>query len=68
MNTKICPLEIQRKEFSQRKFLAMPIAGAVMWTIAGIGGIFLPDLRFIAIPFAIVILYLVTILILEKRK
>ena len=42
MNTQTRSLETQRREFSQRKFMAMPIAGAIMWTIAGIGGLFLP--------------------------
>lgn len=35
-------LDEQRREFAQRRGLAMPLAGAVAWTIAGIGGIFLP--------------------------
>lgn len=34
-------LEEQRKEFAARKFLAMPIAGMIMWSIVGIGGFFL---------------------------
>ncbi len=42
MKTEVQSLEIQRQEFAQRKFLAMPLAGIIMWTIAGIGGIFLP--------------------------
>lgn len=42
MNTETRSLETQRQEFAQRKFLAMPFAGIIMWTIVGIGGIFLP--------------------------
>lgn len=42
METQIRTLEFQRDEFSKRKFLAMPIAGSVMWLIVGIGGLFLP--------------------------
>ncbi len=41
MNTQVRTLEEQRQEFAQRKFLAMPLAGLIMWTIVGIGGIFL---------------------------
>ncbi|MDO5664201.1 MAG: hypothetical protein Q4G63_02955 [Bacteroidia bacterium] len=43
MNTQTRSLEAQRHEFAQRKFLAMPIAGAIMWAITGIGGLFLPS-------------------------
>lgn len=35
-------LEQQRAQFSQSKFLAMPIAGAIMWTAIGIAGAVLP--------------------------
>lgn len=35
-------LEEQRIEFTNRKFLATPLAGLIIWTIIGIGGIFLP--------------------------
>lgn len=41
MESNLRSLEEQRKEFSKRKFIAMPIAGAIMWTIVGIGGLFL---------------------------
>ena len=34
-------LDEQRREFAQRRFLAMPLAGAVAWTVVGVGGIFL---------------------------
>ena len=34
-------LDEQRREFAQRRFLAMPLAGAVAWTIVGVAGTFL---------------------------
>lgn len=35
-------LEEQRKEFIERKFLATPLAGMIVWLIIGFAGIFLP--------------------------
>jgi len=35
-------LDEQRREFAQRRGLAMPLAGAIAWTIVGIAGVFLP--------------------------
>src|SRR5437879_4678166 len=35
-------LDEQRREFAQRRFLAMPLAGAAAWTIVGMAGCFLP--------------------------
>lgn len=35
-------LDEQRREFSKNRFLAMPIAGAIAWTIIGIAGMFVP--------------------------
>jgi hypothetical protein len=35
-------LDEQRREFAQRRFLAMPLAGAVAWIIVGVAGVFLP--------------------------
>lgn len=35
-------LEQQRLEFSQSRFLAMPIAGTIAWTVIGIAGAFVP--------------------------
>ncbi|HJS18803.1 MAG TPA: hypothetical protein VJ785_08640 [Anaerolineales bacterium] len=35
-------LDEQRLEFSQSRFLAMPIAGMIAWTIIGISGVFVP--------------------------
>jgi hypothetical protein len=37
-------LDEQRREFAQRRGLAMPLAGAVAWTIAGVAGVFLPPI------------------------
>ena len=34
-------LDEQRREFAQRRGLAMPLAGAVAWTIVGVAGAFL---------------------------
>lgn len=36
------PLEVQLAEFSRRRFLAMPLAGALAWTAVGIAGMRLP--------------------------
>jgi hypothetical protein len=35
-------LDEQRTEFARNRFLAMPIAGAIAWSIVGIAGAFLP--------------------------
>jgi hypothetical protein len=37
-------LDEQRREFAQRRFLAMPLAGVVAWTIIGVAGVFLPPM------------------------
>ena len=37
-------LEEQRREFAQRRGLAMPLAGAIAWTIVGVAGVFLPPI------------------------
>ncbi|MGH7978541.1 MAG: DUF7010 family protein [Limisphaerales bacterium] len=37
-------MDEQRREFAQRRGLAMPLAGAVAWTLVGIGGVFLPSI------------------------
>ncbi|MDE2571002.1 MAG: hypothetical protein KGM44_00600 [bacterium] len=37
-------LDDQRMEFARRRFLAMPLAGAVVWTVIGIAGALLPPL------------------------
>ncbi len=34
-------LEEQRKEYSERRFLAVPLAGAIVWIVIGFGGAFL---------------------------
>jgi len=36
-------LEEQRRAFSGRPLIAMPLAGTIMWTIIGLSGIFFPD-------------------------
>jgi len=36
-------LEEQRKEFTNRKLIATPLAGLVVWFIVGIAGLTLPD-------------------------
>jgi len=35
-------LDEQRAEFARGRFLAMPIAGTIVWSVIGIGGAFLP--------------------------
>lgn len=35
-------LDEQREEFIRSRFLAMPLAGAIAWTLVGIAGLFLP--------------------------
>ena len=35
-------LETQKKEFKERKFLAMPLAGLIAWLVIGIAGMTLP--------------------------
>ncbi len=35
-------LDEQRREFAQRRFLAMPLAGMVAWGLVGVAGAFLP--------------------------
>ena len=42
MSAVIQTLEEQRAEFSNRKFLAMPIAGMIAWALIGIAGATLP--------------------------
>lgn len=36
-------LEVQREEFANKKFLATPIAGLIVWLIIGLAGLTLPD-------------------------
>ena len=35
-------LEEQRTEFTNRKFIATPLAGLIVWLIIGIAGLLLP--------------------------
>ncbi|MHB8153289.1 MAG: DUF7010 family protein [Vulcanimicrobiaceae bacterium] len=37
-------LDEQRRAFGRRRFVAMPIAGAILWTVVGIGGAVLTPL------------------------
>ena len=37
-------LDVQRLEWSRRRFLAMPLAGAIAWLIAGVAGGMLPPI------------------------
>ena len=36
------PLDEQRRDFSNRQLIAMPISGMISWIIVGLGGYFLP--------------------------
>lgn len=36
-------LEEQREEFTQRRLMAMPLAGTLVWIIIGLAGLFLPE-------------------------
>ena len=36
------PLELQRREFASRRFLAMPLAGTLAWSAVLVGGLYLP--------------------------
>ena len=42
MTTPSRSLDEQRREFSRSRFLAMPVAGTIAWTIIGIAGAFVP--------------------------
>lgn len=35
-------LEVQRREFAARRFLAMPLAGTVAWLVVAVGGVLAP--------------------------
>ena len=54
MNTKLQTLEQQRAEFSSRRFLAMPLSGAICWSIAGITSVF------VSTPVAAWVLFIAT--------
>jgi len=41
-NPALRTLDEQRAEFARNRFLSMPIAGAIAWSITGVGGGFLP--------------------------
>jgi hypothetical protein len=40
-------LDQQRVEFAKRKFIAMPLAGTIVWLIIGILGTQLPDTQMV---------------------
>lgn len=33
------PLDVERAEFQRRRFLAMPLAGTIAWSLIGLGGV-----------------------------
>jgi hypothetical protein len=35
-------LEVQRREFASRRFLAMPLAGTIAWLVVAVGGVLAP--------------------------
>ncbi len=37
------PLDVQRREYAARRFLAMPLAGTAAWLVAGVAGLVLPE-------------------------
>ncbi len=53
-------LDEQQREFAQRRFLAMPLAGAVVWTIVGVASVFLSPVLKVWVLFGAIgsILYL----------
>ena len=42
MTAQSLTLDQQREEFARARFLAMPVAGMIAWTVVGIGGAWLP--------------------------
>jgi hypothetical protein len=42
MDPSLRTLDEQRREFARSRFLAMPIAGTIAWTIIGVAGAFVP--------------------------
>ncbi len=44
-------LEVQQREYKARRFLAMPIAGTVVWAVIGIAGLFLNPLQTVWVLF-----------------
>ena len=55
-------LEEQKKEFKQNKLLATPIAGLIAWLI-----VFISGTQICIYPLAIVVIYVITIIILNNR-
>jgi hypothetical protein len=54
MHPEPLSLDYQRQQFSERRFLAMPLAGLVAWLIIGLAGLWLPA------PTVVWVLYLAT--------
>ena len=44
-------LDEQRQEYSQRRFLAMPLAGTIAWIIIGVSSFFLADKQLVWVTF-----------------
>lgn len=44
-------LEIQRAEYTRRRFLAMPVAGVIAWTAVGVAGLTLPPFPTVMVLF-----------------
>lgn len=44
-------LDEQRNEFARQRFLAMPLAGLIAWTVIGIAGAFLPPFPAVMVLF-----------------
>ena len=44
MSENNTPLDIQRQQFSNNKFLATPLAGLIVWTLIGLSGLFFSHL------------------------
>jgi hypothetical protein len=61
MMKTIRTLEEQKEEFKRGKLLATPLAGLIAWYL-------MPNHRFIAMSFAIVGIYAITIAILINRN
>lgn len=51
MNNNIISLDQQRDSFSQRKFLATPLSGLIVWLIIGVCGLVLPAINVVWILF-----------------
>ena len=50
--TSLPTLEEQRLDFARRRFLAMPLAGLIAWSVVGVGGMLLPPFPAVMVLFA----------------